>query len=209
MRICAWMMLLLLSRVAGAESLEATIKQYQAIVDAPGALRSDETVLRLIVLLLKAHQEPRARPYLERLATPQSRYLPDALVLYGDHLFEAGEPKAAQRLYERVTSGTNTKLGAYARYKRAWCAFNLGNFKDALSLFVKVAVEAGDPPVVNAARGDAVRALARTDLGPDRARDVLRQLGSDDKLVDQLAAEYHAAGRIADCRALATGTPCD
>src|SRR5262249_34142256 len=135
--------------------------------------RMDEVLFHLAALAAEAGREDLARVYFKRLIKdhPQSHFLPDAYLAFGDFYFEKNEMENALTLYSKVTGYPDSPVANYARYKMGWCHFNRRDYPAALSTFVGVIDEAqreaartggkgSRVPLVREARKDVVRAYA-------------------------------------------------
>ena len=70
---------------------------------------------------------------------PQSRFIPNVLVAFGDYYFDANEMEQALKAYEKViTTYTESPVYGYALYRKAWCQFNLDEKEKSLDLFLGV-----------------------------------------------------------------------
>jgi TolA-binding protein len=184
------------------------VESYLAAAQYPRFERMDEVLYRLASLLQDTHQE-QARDFYLRLIRdhPGSKYIPDAYLAFAQFYFEQGEVAAARRFYEKVALFPRSPVFGYALYKRAWCDINLGQHKAALTTFVEViqlaeAGKAGGDRLANralarAARGDAVKAYARTpDASPDKAWEFCARTGADlaPRMMEALGELYWEQG---------------
>ena len=133
-----------------------------ALVAAPGfaALpQADAVLYGHGAALARAGDGVGARGAWRRLVAdyPASRWVPPAIVELADQAFAAGDLNTATALYPRAFA--DPAVGVYARYKRGWCAYNLGDGAQALADFLDVARTARDP-LRTAALKDLVRAYA-------------------------------------------------
>ena len=69
---------------------------------------------------------------------PQSPFIPDALLAFGEFFFEIDEMQAALKFYDRAARFKKSKVYGFAVYKRAWCHFNVGLHRKALEDFLEV-----------------------------------------------------------------------
>ncbi|MCO4744214.1 MAG: hypothetical protein KC912_05460 [Proteobacteria bacterium] len=106
---------------------------------------------------------------------PHGAYASQARVLLADTHFASMNLKKALPMYATVAAGEG-RLASYARYRLAWCQYNLGDFESAVSQLE--GLWAGSGPLAQEARRDAV--LFASALGVDEARSVLaRSCGTD------------------------------
>ena len=78
--------------------------------------------------------------YYKRLVRehPNSGYVPDSWMAIGDYYFSNNNVYDALPAYEEVLRHEASKVFGYAKYKIAWCYFNLGKYKDAIETFKEV-----------------------------------------------------------------------
>ena len=84
--------------------LEA-VKAFIAATRYPKYERMDEVLFRLAALLTgPMKKDDQAREYFHRLIKdyPNSKYIPDAYLVFAEHAFETGEMEAAKKFYEKV-----------------------------------------------------------------------------------------------------------
>jgi len=195
-----------LEREAEKWSLES-VKNYVAASKYPKYTRMDEVLFRLAYLLQMIKKEDQAREFFHRLIKdyPQSKYVPNAYLSFAEFYFQKGEMENAGRFYEKVTQFTNSSVFGFALYKKGWVEINLGNFRAALEIFVKVIqlCQAGKIPKNQAgplekeAKKDLVKAYARTPgANPDKAWDFFQRMGGDyaPKMLESLAELYWEQG---------------
>lgn len=137
---------------------------------------------------------------------PESSLAPDALVLLGDHAFDdRGDPVAALRIYRRATAYRDSPLYSYARYRLAWCLYNVGEYEPAIDAMKSVALDSlqnGDEERSLGLGDEALRDLVRFYADADQAADAeafLVGLGREDLvrgLYRRLAATWMEQGRF-------------
>ncbi|MBN2573457.1 MAG: tetratricopeptide repeat protein [Deltaproteobacteria bacterium] len=187
-------------------SLEA-VKNYVAASRYPKYNRMDEVLFRLAFLLQMIKKEDQAREFFHRLIKdyPQSKYVPNAYLSFAEFYFQKGEMENAGKFYEKVTQFTRSSVFGFALYKKGWVEINLGNFKNALGIFVRVIelCRAGKIPKNQAgplekeAKKDLVKAYARTPgASPDKAWDFFQRMGGSyaPKMLESLAELYWEQG---------------
>ena len=192
----------------GAEklSLEA-VKSYVAASRYPKYNRMDEVLFRLAYLLQMIKKEDQAREFFHRLIKdyPQSKYVPNAYLSFAEYYFGKGEMENAGKFYEKVEQFPGSSVFGFALYKKGWVEINLGNFKNALEIFVKVIQlcqngkipknQAG--PLQKEAKKDLVKAYGRTPgASPDKAWDFFQRMGGTyaPKMLESLAELYWEQG---------------
>jgi tetratricopeptide (TPR) repeat protein len=197
-------------RAAEKLSLEA-VKAYVAASKYPKYNRMDEVLFRLAYLLQMIKKEDQAREFFHRLIKdyPQSKYVPNAYLSFAEFYFQKGEMENAGKFYEKVTQFTHSSVFGFALYKKGWVEINLGNFKSALEIFVKVIqlCQAGKipknqaGPLMKEARKDLVKAYARTPgASPDKAWEFFQRMGGDyaPKMLESLAELYWEQGMFTE-----------
>ncbi len=69
---------------------------------------------------------------------PNSGYVPDSWMAIGDYYFSHNNVYDALPAYEEVLRHEASKVFGFAKYKIAWCYFNLGKYDDAIETFKEV-----------------------------------------------------------------------
>ncbi|HOX47188.1 MAG TPA: tetratricopeptide repeat protein [Myxococcota bacterium] len=188
---------------------QAAVEAYQRLRrDTPDHARADEALFGLAGQLealgdreaaLKVHQELIAR-------YPASRFLPHAYLAFAEHYFERADLEHASLAYRKVLDLPHNDLRTYARYKLAWCSYNLGDLPAALEGFAAVCQES----LANPARGSSLAQEALKDwlrtlasLSPaDVALAAIQRLAPEQavELLDRLAGLYQDLGQLEDSR---------
>jgi tetratricopeptide (TPR) repeat protein len=187
------------------QALLESVKQYVAVAEHyPQYKRLDEVLFNLGHLLMQVHKEDAARSYYKRLIKdhPTSRFIPDAYFAFGEYYFDHKDLENALAFYEKVMEHEDSPLAGYALYKKGWCHYNLGEFKQALGIFVAVIQRSstgGRLALEREARKDAVRAYAQIGT-PERAWPFFQKIGKDaaPKMLEQLAELYDSQGKSWD-----------
>jgi TolA-binding protein len=174
--------------------------------------RMDEVLFKLAALLQTVKKEDQAREFFHRLIKdyPNSKYVPEAYLSFGEYFFQKGEMDAALKFYERVEQFPKSPVYGYAVYKKGWCYINLADFRKALEIFVDVINIAktgrgGDPRQNKAlereAKKDVVKAFARVPgANADKAWEFFRNVGGDfaPKMMEALGEIYWEQGMFGD-----------
>ena len=174
--------------------------------------RMDEVLFKLAYLLQTVKKEDQAREFFHRLIKdyPNSKYVPEAYLSFGEYFFAKGEMDNALKFYERVEQFPKSPVYGYAVYKQGWCYINLGDFKKALEIFVDVIRLAkenrgGDKrqnvALEREAKKDVVKAYARTPgANPDKAWEFFQRVGGDfaPKMMEALGELYWEQGMFGD-----------
>ncbi|MBL8623254.1 MAG: hypothetical protein JNK64_18220 [Myxococcales bacterium] len=174
-----------------------------ALVAEPGfaaLAQADAVLYGLGGALRRTGDAAHARAAWQRLVKehPASRYVPAAIVALADLAFDDGDLAAATALYPRAFA--DPTVGAYARYKRGWCAFNLGDGAQALADFLDVA-RAGRDPLRTEALKDAVRVYAQ--IGDAAKAAAFFRAIDRDRLGEhllRLGTTYLDVGKLRDAR---------
>jgi cellulose synthase operon protein C len=74
---------------------------------------------------------------------PRSDNRLEGLLVVGDYYFDKAELEPAERYYQMVLDGPESRVHAMAAYKLAWCKINRADFKSALALFERSVKSAG------------------------------------------------------------------
>lgn len=69
---------------------------------------------------------------------PRSKFLADAWLAFGEFFFDIDEMDRAQKAYDKAAKFKDPKTYGFAVYKRGWCNYNLGRYKEALKDFLAV-----------------------------------------------------------------------
>lgn len=183
------------------------VKYYAAASKYKKYERMDEVLFRIAYLLQQIKQEDKAREFFHRLIKdyPQSKYVPNAYLSFGEFFFGKGEMENALRFYEKVEQFPKSSVYGFAVYKKGWVQINMGDYKQALATFVNVIemCQAGKiakdqrGPLEKEAKKDLVKAYARTPgASPDKAWDFFQRMGGDfaPKMMESLAELYWEQG---------------
>jgi TolA-binding protein len=193
--------------------LLAAVKQYIQVVDNPKFekyKRMDQVLFYLAYLLNQVKKEEAARKYFKRLIKdyPSSIYLPDAYLSFGEYYFENKEFENALKFYDKVLQYPDSRVYGFAKYKEGWVYYNLGDFKQAMQVFVDV-VEYANKPVkdkVQAANRKALQKEARKDIvrtyarlpgtNPEKAWPFFQKYGGDyaPTMMELLGELYNGQG---------------
>ncbi len=173
--------------------------------------RMDEVLFRLGYLLQLIKKDDKSREFFHRLIKdyPQSKYVPHAYLSFAEYFFAKGEMENALKFYEKVEQFPKSSVYGFAVYKKGWAEINLGNFKSALGVFVRVIelCQAGKidkaqrGPLEKEAKKDLVKAYARTPgAAPEKAWEFFQRMGGDfaPKMLESLAELYWEQGMFAE-----------
>ncbi len=138
------------------------------------------------------------------LVEPAKGVSPDAILLeHAEEAFAKNDMASAKAFYVAVSQGPSETLAPYARYKLGWVHYNLGEFKQALELFVAVSAtrdpDCAPTALATQALRDVVLAYAEVGL-PAVAVDFFRTLDPANwrRHCERLAELWEAQGRQRD-----------
>ena len=120
---------------------QKAIKIFQEIeAKFPDYGRLDMVLFFLGNFLTQMDEPDKGYEYYVKLITrfPDSDYLPDTLVNIGDYYFEQNDYMTASEFFSRVETFTEHRIFGYAIYKKAWCHYNMAEYQEAFTGFVKV-----------------------------------------------------------------------
>lgn len=197
--------------------LLAAVKQYLEVADHPDKYGSykkmDQVLFYLAYLLTQVKKEDAARRYFKRLIKdyPNSRFIPDALLSFGEYFFENKQLEEALKFYEKVLQYPDSRVFGYAKYKTGWVYYNLGDFKQALATFVAViemteqgkgsANKSNRMALQKEAKKDVVRSYARLPgANPEKAWPFFQKVGKDYAMtmMEQLGELYNSQGMFVE-----------
>ncbi len=198
-------------RRAEKEQLLEAAKWYISVVNNPkfrNYQRMDEVLFYLAYMLQQVKRDDDARKFFLRLVKeyPQSRFVPEAYLSFGEYYFARGEMENAKAFYDKVTQFPEAKAFGFAMYKKAWCFYNLGNFQESLASFVKVLryskqmpARAAKDQLVRETKKDLVVAYSRF-ADTDKAWVFFQRVGEEmaPKMLEILAGLYNEQGKFVD-----------
>ncbi len=122
---------------------DETINRYRTVIKTfPKATNLDEIRYYLGYNLVEMKRgEEGVEVYSQIIGeSPDSPYVPDALVNIGDYYFELNDFTNAQKLFQKAQEPAYqaANIYGYAVYKDAWCLYNLGKYKESLAGFLAV-----------------------------------------------------------------------
>lgn len=147
------------------------VKAYQQVVvndnfkDYP---RRDEVIFYLGYTLQNADKKymKQARAAYQKLIQehPNSRFVPNAYLVFGDYFFAQNSLANAEQFYDKVLQFPKSDVYPYALYKKGWVYLNLDRPQDALETFYDVVQKTKNDKknsILNqASKKDFVRAYA-------------------------------------------------
>jgi tetratricopeptide (TPR) repeat protein len=141
---------------------------------------------------------------------PQSRFVPDAWMAFGEHFFEKankqdriGNLKKALEAYRNAAADKTSNIYGFALYKQGWVHYNLAEWPEALDMF-RAVILFGELPsstvpqdkklaLVKEARKDYVRTYSHVGTA-EAAVDDFRRIGGESGWYDML----RSLGKIYD-----------
>jgi tetratricopeptide (TPR) repeat protein len=110
---------------------------------------------------------------------PNSKYVPEAHLAFGDYYFDSGQLADAEARYKQVLKFPKSAAYLYAMYKLGWVNLQLERNQDALEAFFQIVTatrnDAKQAALYAAARADFVRAYGK--IGKiDKAQDAFARL---------------------------------
>ena len=173
------------------------------------AQAGDEEIIKRAHALWDQGQQIEALKALKNLIKnyPNSKYVPDAYLMFAEYYFDQAKIEKALMAYKKVTQYKDSKVYSYALYKTGWCYFNIHEFKRALEQFVTVVKHCDKqksktgqaPKLRREALNDAV--LAYSHAGKASAAPAFfKRLAPDEagKLLAALAGMYLSDGKAKD-----------
>jgi len=190
------------------------IRRYKELIaQFPDYKRVDEVLFYLGHNLWEAGEEEESLGAYKSLITrfPQSPFVPDAYLAFGEWYFNNSDGKAAKlqkalEAYVKAASFTESRVYGFAIYKQGWCLYNLGDFAGAADKFKATVFYgelannvAGDnkSALVREARKDFVLAFSRYG-DPSTAKAVMQAVGGDENwwsMLKSLAGLYYDDGK--------------
>jgi len=204
------------------QSLQSqAVALYKAIIQRyPKYPRLDEVLYFLAQNLQKRDRnDPEALKAYRALIQhyPQSRFVPDSWMAFGEYYFErANKIERNQNLnralesYKHAAEYQESSVYGYALYKQGWVHYNLGNWNEALELF-RAVIFFGEMPtstvaqdrklaLVKEARKDYVRTYSHVGSA-ERAADEFKRVGGETgwwDMLKTLAGLYFDEGKDRD-----------
>ncbi|MEM9492392.1 MAG: tetratricopeptide repeat protein, partial [Myxococcota bacterium] len=169
------------------KALLQAVKAYKRVADNPNFRnypRMDMALYFYAYTLQSAKYASEARTILHRLIKdyPNSKYIPEAYLVFADYYFAQNSLANAERFYDKVLQFPKSGVYNFALYKKGWVFLNLDQPQDALETFFKVVQRTrGNKKESNlskAAKKDFVRAYA--EIGkPQKAFSAFKRVDKD------------------------------
>ncbi len=154
---------------ASKKSLLRAVKAYKRVADNPNFRnypRMDMALYFYAYTLQNAKYASEARKILHRLIKdyPNSKYIPEAYLVFADYYFAQNALANAESFYDKVLKYPKSGVYNFALYKKGWVYLNLDRARDALETFNEVIDRTRnkkkDSNLNKAAKKDLVRAYA-------------------------------------------------
>ncbi|MEL6186559.1 MAG: tetratricopeptide repeat protein, partial [Myxococcota bacterium] len=150
-----------------SERIKTTaLRLYERVLKtSPTYPRNDEVLFYLGYNEYEAGNARRAVAHYWRLIKqfPESKLKAQAYLQLGEHFFNSNDVRRAQSAYERALATGEAQIANYARYKLAWCDYNVEDYDAGISKLKKVidvSDAAGDSRAIEL-KSEALRDLAR------------------------------------------------
>lgn len=120
---------------------EESVGLYVEIIrHFPNFKNLDQVYFYLGANLMEVGKRKEAIDFFKRLINdfPKSQYIPNVLLAFGDFYFDNDDMEQALKAYQRVGQYPKSSAYPYARYKEAWCHFNMDSKPKALDTFLDV-----------------------------------------------------------------------
>jgi tetratricopeptide (TPR) repeat protein len=187
------------------QALLDTVGTYQKLVDNPifvAAPKVDTALFYMAFTLQSAGYLKEARAAFDKLLRnyPQSKYIPEAHLAFGEWFFEQRQLADAENKYQLVLKFPQAGVYRYAQYKLGWVHFNLGKFADAMQAWNDVIQATRNDPekqmLHRSAKQDFVRAYAEIGKA-DKALMAFKRVSGGDGLdmLAKLADHYLDQGK--------------
>ncbi|MBI5526739.1 MAG: tetratricopeptide repeat protein [Deltaproteobacteria bacterium] len=177
------------------------MEYYKVILDKyKNYPRVDEVLFYYGYNLMESQQQAEALKMYRRLITefPDSTYVPDAYLAFGEYYFSKGELERAIEAYKRVTRFEKSRVYGFALYKMGWVYYNLAEWEKALDMFSKVIAYSNTQADENKENKITLRREATKDFvmaysmldNITNVKDVFLEVGGQEnypKMIDSLA----------------------
>ena len=191
--------------------LTSAVKAYLLVANNPAFdkyKRMDQVLFYLAYLLTQQKRDDLARPFFKRLIKdyPQSPYIPNAFLSFGEYYFEQKQLEDALKFYDKVLQFPDSPVFGFAKYKEGCGSTSTSATSSrALATFVAV-IELSEHSkgkeklaLGKEAKKDAVRAYGRVGT-PDKAWPFFQRIGGTYAMtmLEMLGELYNSQGQFAD-----------
>ena len=186
-----------------------SVRLYEAILRGyPRFAKADQATFYLGMTQQEMKQRKEAVNSFKRLVKlyPTSQYVPDAFVMIGEYYFDDNKAFPALQAYLQATNYKDSGRYAYAKYKLAWCYYNVEEYDNAIETMKEVVAFSSENTGQSALRLDeeGLKDLVRffADAGRlDDAIDYFTRLGRKDLIrssIKRLGSIYMEQGKFAE-----------
>lgn len=190
---------------------EESVQLYVDIIkNYPDFKNLDQVYYYLGANLMEVGKREEALDIFRRLIAdyPKSKFVPNVLLAFGDYYFDQDDMASALKAYQRVRKYPNSSVYGYARYKEAWCHFNLEGKEKALDTFLETMKIAKKNPKMSTSSGLVKQ--TRKDIvltysffgAPDKAIPFFKRIAEDKEewlgMGERLAVLYADKGNPTD-----------
>lgn len=197
-----------------SERLKASAVELYADIyrNYPDFKDRDKVLFYLGTNLQELDRGDEAREVFKRLIqeNPDTQYVPNVLLSFGEHYYNEDDVENALRAYQQAAQYKDSEVYGYARYKEAWSYYNMDRHDKALQIFIEVIEHAEKHPehatsggLIKQARKDIVRTYAHVG-NPRRAVAFLKDIEGEEQdetwqaLAERLAIHYSDMGKPRD-----------
>jgi tetratricopeptide (TPR) repeat protein len=191
------------------------VKRYADIIENyPDFQERDKVLFYLGNNLQQIGKQEQALDIFKRLISeyPNTKYVPDVLLAFGEYYYnEKEDVDSALKAYRKLKEYPNSTAYAYARYKEAWCYFNMDQKDRAIDTFLDVIEYSREHPehpnsssLITQSQKDLVRTYAHVGV-PEKAIPFIKKItrGSEKEdrwldLAERLAIHYGDMGKMAN-----------
>jgi TolA-binding protein len=126
------------------QALQKAVKTFRALTETDtfrNYPKLDTALFYYGYTLYAAQLAPEARQVFDKLLKnhPNSKYVPEAHLVFGEYFFEKRQLADAEPRYKMVLKFPKSPVYWYAMYKVGWIQMELGRYQEALEAFFQVA----------------------------------------------------------------------
>lgn len=185
---------------------QSALKLYERVLaEYPTYERNDEVLFYLGYNEYEAGNYDKAVDHYWTLIKqfPKSTLVPDAYLQLGEHFFNNNKVLKARTAYEHALDTDEGRVSNYARYKLAWCDYNVQEFANGI-VKLKTVIDASETATDQKSiqlKSEALRDLARFFSYVDEvesAFDYFKLKGGEDiavRYTAQLGGLFHGQGK--------------
>ncbi len=138
---------------------------------------------------------------------PNSKFVPEAHLVFGDYFYEQNQLADAEVRYKQVLKFPKSSVYWYAMYKLGWIHLQLQRYQESLESFFQVVMgtrnDQAQGPLSHAAKFDFVRAYAEIGKA-DKALPAFQRVDRDaaGEMLEKLAQLYVEQGKLDAARSI-------